>query len=90
MNFKIIPTIKKTKGVLFYIANEYSFNFQPSQVVDLTLVFDCLTLCVNAESMLAKELDGFNPHLGWINKKLTVPQAIEGGLLLFLKMANLC
>ena len=34
----------------------------------------------DSESGCATHLWGLNPHLGWINEKLVVPKAIEGGL----------
>ena len=82
MKFMVDPAIKKVSGQLFYIPNDYSFDFEPIQAVEITLVFDYLQLEFDSESMLAKQIWGFNPYQGWINKKLTVPKAFEGGLVL--------
>jgi hypothetical protein len=82
IQFLIDPKIKKISGKLFYIPNDHAFDFEPLQVIDITLVFDYLQLEFDSDSKLAKQIWGFNPYEGWINKKLTVPQICEGGLLI--------
>ena len=80
MKFSIDPAEKKVKCNLFYEPDKHLFDFEPSQAVELTLIYNYLQLCIDSESMLAKQLDGFNPYESWIAKKLTPPKAREGGL----------
>jgi hypothetical protein len=82
MKFIIDLTKSKVKGTLFYTPNDYAFDFKPIQAVEITLVFDYLQLEFDSESMEAKQIWGFNPYLGWINKKLNSPKANEGSLIL--------
>lgn len=82
MKFKIDLAAPKTSGVLFYITEDHSFSFETTQPVDLSLVYDYVLLWIDSESMFVRDFDGFNPHEGWINKTLTVPHVIAGGLFL--------
>jgi hypothetical protein len=82
MNFIIDLTKSKVKGTFFYIPNDYAFDFEPIQAIEITLVFDYLQLEFDSESMEAKQIWGFNSYLGWINKKLTNPKASGGALIL--------
>ena len=79
MKFSVNPTVKKVKGSLIYRSGEYSFDFEPVQAVDLTLLYNYLQLQFDSETMIAKQIWGFNPYGGWINKELTIPKATEGG-----------
>lgn len=83
MKFIIDPNTRKVFGTLFYMPDGgYAFDFEPPQPIDISLEFGYLLLEFDSESGLAKQLGGYHPHLGWINKKLTTPKAIEGGLIL--------
>ena len=82
MQFIIDTEVKKVPGTLFYITNDYAFDFDPLQSVDIILVFDYLQVEFDSGSKLAKQIWGFNPYRGWLNKQLKVPQAYEGGLLI--------
>ena len=81
MDFEIDKKIKKINGKLTYFKDCYAFDFeQPYKGGDITLEFGTLLLEFDSWSKCAVRLWGLNSYLGWIDKKLTVPQAVEGGL----------
>ena len=80
MTFIIDTLAKKNQGTLFYFKEGYAFDFKPYPGVGITLEFGHLLLEFDPESGCATHLWGLNPHLGWINKKLIKPKAIDGCL----------
>lgn len=82
MKFCIDRNAKKISGFPVYRKKEYSFDFVPHQSADTSLLYCNLSLGFDSQTMQAKLIWGFHPYLGWIERKLTIPHAIEGGLLL--------
>lgn len=78
--FRANNTGIKFLGKLVYEKSEYSFNFEPVKNTDINLMIGYLYLGVDSQTMLAKQVWGYNPYNAWIKKKLTVPIYFTGEL----------
>jgi len=82
MRFCIDKNAVKIKGRLVYRSQDYAFDFIPHQEVDTSLLFCNLSLDFDSETMQARQIWGLHPQFGWKQKKMSVPQAVPGGLFL--------
>ena len=78
--FKINKTAKIVEGQVIYRKNEHSFDFEPAINTDYSLMIGNLYLGFDSESMLARQIWGYHPSTGWINKGLVFPTSFPGGL----------
>jgi len=82
MNFDINENVKPIVGQLFYRKEEHSFDFQPGQSSDISIMIGYINIGFDSESMCAKEVWGYHPISNWINESLSPPKSNMGGLLL--------
>lgn len=78
--FKVNNTGVNHNGELIYIKNENSFDFKPSRNADITLMIGYIYLGIDSETMLAEQIWGYSPMLGWREKRLHLPNYIVGEL----------
>ena len=81
LKFTIQPNIPPVKGVAKYIGSEYSFDFEPVQSSNYDILIGDLTISFDA-NLKARQIWGYNPSSGWINKKLSLPTVEQGALIL--------
>lgn len=81
MKFAIRTNISPVKGIVKYVESEYSFDFEPAQSSNFDVLVGDLTVSFDG-NMNARQIWGYNPNAGWINKKLSLPTATQGSLVL--------
>ena len=79
MRFSIQKNISHVKGIAKYIRSEYSFDFEPTQSSSYDVLVGDLTISFDVD-LNAKQVWGYNPNLGWIDEKLSLPTAVQGTL----------
>lgn len=79
--FKINDTGKIQSGNLVYYREENSFDFVPSRNADILLLVGYLNIGVDSETMTVQQVWGLHPYEGWIKKTLSIPNYIEGELM---------
>ncbi|MEL7648771.1 MAG: hypothetical protein AAGU76_11800 [Sedimentibacter sp.] len=79
--FKLNNTAKIHSGSLIYCKDENSFDFVPSNNADILLLVGYLHIGVDSETMTVQQVWGFQPYEGWIKKTLSIPDFIEGELM---------
>lgn len=82
MKFKIDNNRKKLEGQPIYLKDEYSFDFEPTENVDISLLVGYLTLGIDSETMQVRQVYGYNPNSSWTEKSLLLPLSTPGALIL--------
>lgn len=80
--FKVNNTAKIHLGSLIYCKEENSFDFVPSRNADISLLVGYLHIGVDSETMTVQQIWGLQPYEGWIKKTLSIPNFIEGELVI--------
>lgn len=82
MIFKVKKSDKIVQGQLIYDKKEYSLDFKPPQNTDCSIMIGYLYLGVDSESLLVRQIWGYNPYSSWVNKYLKTPYSFPGELVL--------
>ena len=87
-NYKKINLI----GEAQYLKNENSFFYEPWNNVDFSIIIgnSYSSLDVKLSNMKVVQLTGFNSKDNWIEKKIDVPKAMTGELLIKGKQGDFC
>ncbi len=65
-----------------YRKKEYSFDFEPTGSCDIYLVVNYLQIGFGLDNNYLKEVWGFCPYMGWIEKRLFLPVYSKGHVIL--------
>ena len=82
MQFRYEKGANLARGALFYIADEKSLSYLPSQKNDYSLVLGrtYCTLDILSETKEVIQIGGFNPIEHWKKRRLQYPQSSPGRL----------
>lgn len=82
MFFKVKEYGKINEGEVIYSKEDLSFDFEPIQNSDCTLLIGYINLTFDSETKLACQVWGYNPVNTWVSMELVKPKTIKGGLYL--------
>lgn len=68
-------------GKVIYVKNDYAFAFEPVQSASYTILVNDLNISFDW-NLYAKQIWGYNPYGGWVNKTLKIPTPMKGKLIL--------
>ncbi|WBW98147.1 hypothetical protein [Oceanirhabdus sp. W0125-5] len=82
MIFKVEEHVQINQGEVIYSKDDLSFDFEPIQNSDCTLLIGYINLTFDSETKLACQVWGYNDINTWISRELVKPNSIKGRLYL--------